>query len=118
MLYQLALAISAIAGLMAIALFYLGLKDKDKKKATSILIFAVLFLGVSFGGLEWAFYLLGYDMFHFFAFPLIAFFAVWFIFIIWIFESRKQRKIWIIFLIALIILVLLAVNCMNCLVRI
>jgi len=118
MLYLLALSISAIPGLMAIVLFYFGLKEKNNRKATIISILAVLFLGASFGGLEWSFYLLGYNMFTFFAFPLIAYFAVWFLFIIWVFESRKQRKIWIIFLIALVILVLIAVNCMNCLARI
>jgi asparagine N-glycosylation enzyme membrane subunit Stt3 len=117
MLYQLALAISGIAGLMAIALFYIGLKSKPKE-SLGILIFAVLFLGASFGGLEWSFYLLGYNMFTFFAFPLIAYFAVWFAFIIWIFERRKERYIWVLFLIAMIILIVLAVNCMNCLARI
>ncbi|MBI5060756.1 MAG: hypothetical protein HZB67_00400 [Candidatus Aenigmarchaeota archaeon] len=115
MLYLLALAISAIAGLMAIMLFYTGLHEKNKVASRSILIFAVLFLGASFGGLEWSFYLLGYNMFTFFAFPLIAYFAVWFAFIIWVFERMKERRIWLAFLIALVALIIIALNCMNCL---
>ena len=112
MLYQLGLGFSIIAGIMAVALFYTGLKLG--KKGKSIMIWAVLFLGASFGGLEWAFYLLGYNMFTFFVFPLIAYFAIWFLFIIWAFEKIGQRKIWIMFLIALVVLTIIAVNCMNC----
>ena len=112
MLYQLGLTFSTIAGIMAIFLFYLGLQ-KDKKGRT-ILIFAVLFLAASFGGLEWSFYQLGYNMFTFFVFPLVAYFAIWFAFIIWAFERIGERRIWIIFLIALIAISLIAVNCMNC----
>ena len=97
---------------MSIFLFYLGIKQDKKGKA--FLIWAVLFLGASFGGLEWSFYLLGYNMFTFFVFPLMAYFVVWFAFIVWAFERIGERRIWIIFLIALIILTILAMNCMNC----
>ncbi|MFH1631122.1 MAG: hypothetical protein ABIA21_02775 [Candidatus Aenigmatarchaeota archaeon] len=114
MLYILSLSVSVIAGIMACLLFYLGIKTDDKKRSRAILIFAVLMLGASFGNLEWSFWNLGINMFTFFAFPLYAYFAIWFGFIIWLFESRGERKVWIALLIALAILVLIAVNCMNC----
>jgi hypothetical protein len=81
-------------------------------------LWACLFLAGSFAGLEWAFWLEGYNMFNLvfeFTFPLIVYFGVWFGFIIWLFETRKERKVWIILSILLIIVVLIAVNCMNCL---
>jgi len=114
-LWPAAFVIAGIAGLMAIVLYYMGLREKNKKYARSLLIWATLFLGVSFGGLEWGLYLLGYVLFYFFAFPLMAFFAVWFAFIIWAFERVGARNVWIVFLIALIGLSILAVNCLNCL---
>lgn len=120
MLWILALAIAAIAGAMSITLFYAGLKVEHAKQhkphtARNLFIWAVLFLGAAFGGLEWSFYLLGYNMFTFFAFPLVAFFAVWFGWVIWLFERRGERRIWIAFLIALAILTIVAFNCTNCL---
>ncbi len=125
MLYLLALSISAVAGLMSIAVFFLGLKESplddrrssstSRKKSRNLLVWAVLFLGSSFGGLEWSFYLLGYNMFTFFAFPLAAYFAVWFGFVIWVFERIHERRIWVAFLIALMTLTVIALSCMNCL---
>ncbi len=112
MLYQIGLTFSLIAALMSVALFYLGLKEG--KKGLHFLIWAVLFLGASFGGLEWALYLIGISIFSFFIFPLIAFFAIWFAFIIWAFERIQQRKIWIIFLAALVIMIFVGVYCPNC----
>jgi|SRR3989339_170587 len=115
MLWSLALTLSIISGFAAILLYYAGLNEKNFKKGTFLLVWATLFLGASMGGIEWAFYLLGYNLFMFFAFPLAAYMVIWFAFVIWIFESRKQRKIWIVFLIALIILTIVAINCTNCL---
>ncbi|MEM7813638.1 MAG: hypothetical protein QW548_01930 [Candidatus Aenigmatarchaeota archaeon] len=120
MLWVLALAIALMAGAMSIALFYAGLKieqtgPQKTRAARSTFIWAVMFLGAAFGGLEWAFYLLGYNMFTFFAFPLVAFFGIWFGWIIWLFERRGERRIWMSFLVALAVLTVIAFNCMNCL---
>jgi len=103
---------------MACILFIFGMySEKEKKKSKIILIWACLFLASSFAGLEWAFWLEGYDMFNLFfsfKFPLVVYFLIWFFFIIWLFEVRKERKIWVILLILLIAVVLIAINCMNC----
>ncbi len=112
MLYQIGLVFSLIAAIMSAVLFYIGLKDG--KKGRNMLIWAVLFLGASFGGLEWALYLLGISLFTFFIFPLIAFFGIWFAFIIWTFERIGERRVWIIFLIALVMMSLVGVYCPNC----
>ena len=125
MLYQIALVLAVIAGIFAVLLFHLGLKEdpiddrrssyRFKKKSRWLFIWAVLFLGASSGGLEWAFYLLGYNIFTFFAFPLIAYFAIWFAFIIWIFERKKERWLWILFLLLLIAITIISFACTNCL---
>ena len=119
MISNLALSFSLIAGIMACFLFVFGLsKEREKKKSRVILLWACLFLASSFGGLEWAFWLEGYDMFNLvfeFTFPLVVYFVVWFAFIIWVFEMRKERKIWIILFLLLVLMVLVAINCINCL---
>lgn len=111
---EVAIAMALLSGIMAVVLFYLGMtKNSDK-----ILVWAVVFLGAALGMFEWSFWLVGEDMFRLFfafAFPLVAWFLVWFAFIIWIFEEQKRRDIWIVFLIILIILTIIAVNCMDCL---
>ncbi|MBI2584093.1 MAG: hypothetical protein HYW25_05480 [Candidatus Aenigmarchaeota archaeon] len=114
MLWALALAIAGIAGVAAIALYYKGLNEKGRR-GIILLIWATLFLGASMGGIEWAFYLLGYNLFTFFAFPLFAYLIVWFAFVVWVFESRGQRKIWLAFLAAVILLTIIALACTNCL---
>jgi len=121
MLPEMAISFSLVSGIMACLLFIFGMHSvKDKKKSRIILIWACLFLAGSFAGLEWAFWLAGYNMFNLvlqFTFPLIVYFGIWFGFIIWLFESRKERKVWIMLLILLIITTLIAMNCMNCLGR-
>ena len=117
MIPEIAISFSLVSGIMACFLFIFGMHEKNKKKSRNILIWACLFLAGSFAGLEWVFWLIGYNMFNLvlkFTFPLIVYFGIWFGFIIWLFESRKERKIWIILLVLLIIMVLIAMNCMNC----
>jgi hypothetical protein len=115
MLWVLALAIALIAGGMSIMLFHAAFRHGKDNDVRNFLIWAVLFLGASFGSIEWSFYLLGYNMFTFFAFPLVAFFAIWFAFIIWTFEAQRERRVWVAFAIALAIITFIAFNCMNCL---
>lgn len=110
-----ALSTSVIAAAMAIWLFSRGLAMKEKKESMHTLIWAALFLGASFGTLEWTFYLLGLNIWSFIVFPLYAYFAIWFGWIIWIFEKRGERKVWLGLLFALAVLSAVALNCINCL---
>lgn len=118
MISSIALSFSIVSGVMACVLFMAGMfLEKNKKKSKILLIWACLFLAGSFAGLEWSFWLEGYNMFDLvfsFTFPLIVYFAIWFCFIIWLFESRQERKIWVMLLLILVFVTLMAVNCMNC----
>ena len=100
---------------MSVVLFYIGITKNSNK----ILVWAVIFLGITFGMFEWSFWLRGenlFDLFFSFTFPLVAWFLAWFAFIIWLFEEQRRRDIWIVFLAILVVLTIIALNCMNCLV--
>ena len=117
MLSNPALSFSIIAGVMSCLLFVLGIYLEKDKRSRSLLLWACLFLASSFVGLEWVFWLEGYNMFNLvfeLTFPLVVYFVVWFAFIIWLFESRKERKILIILGILLIVAVVIGTSCMNC----
>ncbi len=109
-----AVAMALLSGIMSVVLFYMGLtRDSDK-----VLLWAVIFLGVSFGMFEWSLWLSGKDMFRLFfsfTFPLVSWFLAWFAFVIWLFEERGKRAYWVALLIVLAVLTLVAVNCMDCL---
>jgi len=112
------LVYALLAGMMSIALTVFGaFIEKDKKRGTRMLVWAALFLAISFGASENALWNGGYNLFEMvlsFNFPLVAFFGVWFAFLAWLFESRGERKVWVALLVALIVLVVVAANCMNC----
>jgi len=113
-----ALPLSIISGVMACLLFFLVLLTERKKRSIALAVWACLFLAASFAGLEWLFWLEGYNIFDFiFGIngPLIFFFVVWVAFVIWLFEEKKRRKVWIILLIITAIWILVSVNCMSCL---
>ncbi len=116
---NLTLSFSMISGIMSCLLFVLGMSiEKNKKKSRVVLIWACVFLLGSFTGLEWSFWLEGYNMFRLLfqpIIPLVAYFVIWIAFVIWLFESRKERNIWVVLIIILVVIVLLAINCMNCL---
>jgi len=118
MIQDIIVSYSIVAGVMASLLMVFSLFfEKNKKRSRILLVWSVLFLASSFTVSEYAFWLEGYNLFDLvfsFNFPLVVYFAVWFVFIAWIFESRGERKIWIILLILLIIVVIIATNCMNC----
>jgi len=112
------LVYALLAGMMSVALTIVGAHfEKDRKRGTKILVWAALFLAISFGMTENALWNEGYNLFELvfsFNFPLVAFFLVWFAFLAWMLESRGERKIWVALLLALIAIVAIAVNCMNC----
>ncbi len=98
--------------------YSLYLRDKDYKKAEELFIFGVIFIGVSWGGIEWSLYLRGYNLFLLVTrpmFPLLCYFVATSAFIIYLSERYYRRRVWIIFAIAAILMSIIAVNCMNCL---
>lgn len=98
--------------------YSLYLRDKDYKRAEELFIFGVIFIGVSWGGIEWSLYLRGYNLFLLVTrpmFPLLCYFVATSAFVIYLSERYYRRRLWIIFAIATILISIIAVNCMNCL---
>lgn len=99
-------------------IYSLFLKDRDYKKAEELFIFGVVFIGISWSGIEWSLYLMGYDLFQLVSmpiFPLLCYFLSTSLFVIYISERYYRRRIWIIFALAAVLISVIAVNCMNCL---
>ncbi|KYC49576.1 MAG: hypothetical protein AMQ74_01404 [Candidatus Methanofastidiosum methylothiophilum] len=99
-------------------IYSLFLKDKDYKKAEELFIFGVVFIGISWSGIEWSLYLMGYDLFKLVTmpiFPLLCYFLSTSLFVIYVSERYYRRRIWIIFALAAVLVSIVAVNCMNCL---
>ncbi len=99
-------------------IFSLYLRDKDYKKAEELFIFGVVFIGISWSGIEWSLYLMGYNLFQLVTmpiFPLLCYFIATSVFIIYLSERYFRRILWIIFAATAVIISIIAVNCMNCL---
>jgi hypothetical protein len=75
------LVYSLLSGLMSVGLTLLTLFfEKDKKRSHVLLLWAALFLAISFATTEYAFWLEGYNLFTFVltpVFPLLSFFGIW-----------------------------------------
>jgi len=99
-------------------IYSLFLRDKDYKKAEELFIFGVIFIGISWSGIEWSLYLMGYNLFLLVSmpiFPLLCYFLATSAFVVYISERYYRRRIWIILAIIAFIISIIAVNCMNCL---
>ncbi len=99
-------------------IYSLFLKDKDYKKAEELFIFGVVFIGISWSGIEWSLYLMGYNLFQLVTmpiFPLLCYFLSTSLFVVYVSERYYRRRIWIIFALVTVLISIVAVNCMNCL---
>ncbi|NMC61119.1 MAG: hypothetical protein GYA51_17320 [Candidatus Methanofastidiosa archaeon] len=99
-------------------IYSLFLKDKDYKKAEELFIFGVVFIGISWSGIEWSLYLMGYNLFQLVTmpiFPLLCYFFSTSLFVVYVSERYYRRRIWIIFALVTVLISIVAVNCMNCL---
>lgn len=99
-------------------IYSLIIREKDYKKAEELFIFGVIFIGISWSGIEWSLYLMGYNLFQLITmpiFPLLCYFISTSAFIIYISERYYKRRLWIIFAIAAFLISVIAMSCMNCL---
>ncbi|KYC45876.1 MAG: hypothetical protein APG12_00551 [Candidatus Methanofastidiosum methylothiophilum] len=99
-------------------IYSLFIREKDYNKAEELFIFGVIFIGISWSGIEWSLYLMGYNLFLLITmpiFPLLCYFISTSAFVIYLSERYYRRRIWIIFAIAAFLISIIAVNCMNCL---
>jgi energy-converting hydrogenase Eha subunit G len=113
-MWQAGFTYSVIAGIMSIALFFWALKNRDE----TIYLFSLLFLIVSWSGIEWALWILGYNLFQLVfqpIVPLASYFVAWTLFVIYASEKFFARRDWILFLLAVLAIIAIAHFCMDCL---
>ena len=114
MLADIGLAYSFIAGIMAIALIFYALHKKSEK----IFLWGLLFLLISWSGIEWALWNDGYNFFTLVfqpIVPLASYFVGWSLLVIYLSEKHFHRRDWIMFLAAIFIIIMIASVCMDCL---
>jgi len=105
---------SIVAGITTILL----LLSAIRRRSEILFIFSLLFLIVSWSGIEWSLWLYGKNLFDLVftpIIPLLSYFVVWTAFIIYISEKHFKRRDWIFFLILVTIIIIIAHFCMNCL---
>ncbi|MFQ6088973.1 MAG: hypothetical protein ACE5K0_08755 [Candidatus Methanofastidiosia archaeon] len=113
-MWQAGFVYSVIAGVMSVALFFWALKNRDEK----LYLFSLFFLVISWGGIEWGLWILGYNLFELVfqpIVPLASYFLSWVIFVIYISEKYFERRDWVLFLTVIFTIILIAHFCMDCL---
>jgi hypothetical protein len=114
-MYEAGLTYSIIAGFMSILLLFHSIKKEDEH----YFLFSLMFLIISWSGIEWALWLRGYNLFEMVFVPIVplaSYFAGWTVFIIYTAEKHFKRRDWIAFLLVLVFFIWISTFCMNCLV--
>lgn len=113
MIYTIGLLYSFIASVISLYLLDRALKNKDE----ITFLFSLLFILVSWSGIEWALWILGHNLFELVLQPIVplaSFFLVWTMFIIYIAETKFKRRDWILFVGAVAVISIIARLCMDC----
>jgi hypothetical protein len=114
-MYEAGLTYSIVAGVMSICLLFYAVKKKDEH----YFLFSLMFLIISWSGIEWALWLKGYNLFEMVFVPIVplaSYFVGWTLFVVYIAERHFKRRDWIAFLLVLAFFIWISTFCMNCLV--
>lgn len=113
-MYEVALTYAVIAGFMSVLLMLYAVE----KKNDHFFLFSLLFLIISWGGIEWASWLQGYNLFELVftpVVPLASYFVGWGVFIIYVSEKYFKRRYWVVALVVVAFFIWISTFCMNCL---
>jgi len=114
MLYTVGLTYSIIAAIFSFFLLNLAVRKRNEK----YFLLSLLMVLASWSGIEWALWLLGYNLFHLVLEPIVplaSFFVAWTLAIIYFAETKFKRRDWVIFLGIVGVIWLIARVCMDCL---
>ncbi len=109
------LTYSLLSGAFAFLCLYFSMTVKEWQR--TLYTFFLVFTIAAWSGMEWAFWLMGQNMFDIILYPAVPldfFFLSWIVFAGWYGEKIKARNIWIGWLIVLAIIFAIARVCMNC----
>lgn len=113
-MYEIGLIYAVLAGVTAILLMIYAVEKRDDH----LFLFSLMFLIISWSGIEWALWLEGFNLFEMVLTPIVplsSFFVGWTIFVIYVAERYFRRRYWIAFLIVLGFFIWISTFCMNCL---
>jgi hypothetical protein len=113
-MFSVGLLYSLISAILTIALIFYSIK----KKSEPIFLISLMFLLISWSGIEWALWLEGYNLFTLVfepIVPLASYFVGWGIFVIYLSETHFHRRDWIAFLLINLSIIAIASVCMDCL---
>jgi len=103
--------------LAAIGICLYLLKEAKEKRSEWMFGWALVFLIVSWSGIEWGLWNIGLDLFKMVFYPIVplaGYFVAWSAFVIWYAETYFKRRDWLIFLAVIFTIILIASVCMNC----
>ena len=84
-----------VAGFMSVLLMLYSIE----KKNDHFFLFSLMFLIISWSGIEWALWLKGFNLFEMVLTPIVplaSYFVGWTVFVIYVSEKYFKRKYWII----------------------
>ncbi|MGC1121072.1 MAG: hypothetical protein WBA22_08250 [Candidatus Methanofastidiosia archaeon] len=113
-MYEAGLTYALIAGFTATVLMLYAVEKRDDH----LFLFSLMFLIISWSGIEWALWLKGWNLFDMVFTPIVplaSFFVGWTLFVIFVAEKYFRRRYWIAFLIVLGFFIWISTFCMNCL---
>lgn len=113
-MYEAGLIYSVVAGFMSVLLMVYAIE----KKKDHFFVFSLMFLIISWSGIEWALWLKGYNLFQMVFTPIVplsSYFVGWTVFVIYVSEKYFKRRYWVAFLIVLGFFIWISTFCMNCL---
>ena len=115
MVYELAaLGYATLAGLFSLLMLYQSMTTSEKK---NYYIWFLIFTIASWSGIEWFYWLAGYNMFDLILYPAVPldfFFLSWIAFAGWYGKKIKYLGIFKLWIVALAIIFAIARVCMNC----
>jgi hypothetical protein len=113
-MFSVGLLYSLISAILTIALIFYSIK----KKSEPMFLLSLMFLLISWSGIEWALWLEGFNLFTLVfqpIVPLASYFVGWSIFIVYLSEKYFSRWVWMAFLSIIIAISIVAPMCMDCL---
>ena len=113
-MYEAGLIYSIVAGFTSVLFMVYAIE----KKEDNLFVFSLMFLIISWSGIEWALWLQGHNLFEMVFTPIVplaSYFVGWTIFIIYIAEKYFKRRYWVAFLIVVGFFIWISTFCMNCL---
>lgn len=113
-MYEAGLIYALVAGFMSVLLMVYAIEKKNEP----FFVFSLMFLIISWSGIEWALWIKGYNLFELVLTPIVplaSYFVGWTLFVIYVSEKYFKRRYWVTFLIVVGFFIWISTFCMNCL---